>query len=184
MTIERHIIEKQREHPEARGVLSGLLSQIALAGKIISSEVNKAGLADILGLTGRENVQGEEDQKLDEFANQCFTRTFERSGQLCVMASEEEDDPIRIPDDLDVGGYVLLFDPLDGSSNIDVNVSIGSIWSIYRRVTPGGHGTLEDLLQRGCEQVAAGYVVYGSSTMLVYSTGAGVAVTTTSFTCT
>lgn len=174
VTIERHVLNMQLQHREARGDLSKLLYDIALTGKLISREVNKAGLVDILGETGTVNVQGEQVQKLDEFANQCFMKTFERGGQLCVMASEEEDDPIRIPEDLDVGGYVLLFDPLDGSSNIDANVSVGSIWSIYRRVTPSGHGTLEDLLQRGCEQVAAGYVAYGSSTMLVYSTGAGV----------
>ncbi len=174
MTIERHIIAQQREHPEARGVFSGLLSQIALAGKIISSTVNKAGLADILGLTGRQNVQGEDVQKLDEFANSLFIRCVDHGGYLCVMGSEEVEGVIPIPERHPAGQYVLLFDPLDGSSNIDVNVSIGSIFSIYRKIKDGGRGSIEDCLQRGSEQVAAGYLIYGSSTMLVYSTGHGV----------
>jgi len=175
VTIERHILNMQLQHPGASGDLSKLLYDIALTGKLISREVTKAGLVDILGETGVVNVQGEQVQKLDDFANQCFIKTFEQGGRLCVMASEEEDEPIPIPDGLELGDYVLLFDPLDGSSNIDANVSIGSIWSIYRRVTSDGHGTLADLLQKGCRQVAAGYVVYGSSTMLVYTTGSGVA---------
>lgn len=174
VTIDRHILNQQLQHPGARGDLSKLLYDIALVGKLIAREVTKAGLVDILGETGTVNVQGERVQKLDDFANECFLRTFEHGGQLCVMASEEEDDPVAIPADLEVGNYVLLFDPLDGSSNIDANVSIGSIWSVYRRVSEGGAGTLRDLLQCGCEQVAAGYIVYGSSTMLVYTTGTGV----------
>ncbi|NKB89625.1 MAG: class 1 fructose-bisphosphatase [Acidobacteria bacterium] len=174
VTIERHILDQQAAHPEARGDLSKLLYDIALTGKLIAREVNKAGLVDILGETGVTNVQGETVQKLDDFANECFVKTFDHGGQLCVMGSEEVDDPIQIPSKFECGDYVLLFDPLDGSSNIDVNVSVGSIWSIYRRKTESGPGTLEDLLRCGAEQVAAGYVVYGSSTMLVYTTGEGV----------
>ena len=174
VTIERHILDRQTRHPEARGELTQLLYDIALTGKLIGREVNKAGLVDILGETGITNVQGESVQKLDDFANECFIKTFDHGGLLCVMASEEEDDPIEIPGKFECGDYVLLFDPLDGSSNIDANVSVGSIWSIYRRKTDSGPGTLEDLLRRGSEQVAAGYVAYGSSTILVYTTGDGV----------
>ena len=175
VTIERHILDEQADHPEARGTLSQLLYDIALTGKLISREVTKAGLVDILGETGVTNVQGETVQKLDDFANECFIKTFDHGGQLCVMGSEEEDDPIAIPSKFECGDYVLLFDPLDGSSNIDANVSVGSIWSIYRRVSEPGPGTLDDLLQPGHKQVAAGYILYGSSTMLVYTTGQGVA---------
>ncbi len=174
VTIERHILDEQAAHPKARGDLSKLLYDIALTAKLIAREVNKAGLVDILGETGITNVQGERVQKLDDFANECFIKTFDHGGLLCAMASEEEDDPIAIPTKFECGDYVLLFDPLDGSSNIDANVSVGSIWSIYRRTSESGPGTLEDLLQRGAEQVAAGYVAYGSSTMLVYTTGDGV----------
>ncbi len=176
VTIDRHILNEQERHPGASGDLSKLLYDFALTGKLISREVTKAGLVDILGQTGTINVQGEEVQKLDAFANDCFVKTFDHGGRLCVMASEEVDDPIPIPDRFDKGEYVLLFDPLDGSSNIDANVSIGSIWSIYRRREPGAStaGRLEDLLRKGNEQVAAGYIVYGSSTMLVYTTGSGV----------
>jgi fructose-1,6-bisphosphatase I len=171
VTIDRYILEQQLSYPEASGDLSGLLYDIALTGKMIAREVRKAGLVDILGETGNVNVQGEEVQKLDEYANECFIKNFDHTGRLCVMASEEEEDPVPIPDRFECGNYVLLFDPLDGSSNIDANVSIGSIFSIYRRVTEtGGCGTLEDLLRKGCDQVAAGYVLYGSSTMLVYTT--------------
>jgi len=173
-TLERHILERQRQIPGATGDFTGLFQQIALAAKIINSRVRQAGLAGILGLTGAKNVQGEEVQKLDEFANNVLVRSVEAGGHLCVMASEEEDDPIRIPDNYPTGKYVLMFDPLDGSSNIDVDISIGTIFSIHRRVTLGRHGTLADCLQRGSSQVAAGYVIYGSSTVLVYSTGDGV----------
>jgi fructose-1,6-bisphosphatase I len=174
VTIDRYILDQQLSFPEASGDLSGLLYDIALTGKIIAREVSKAGLVDILGQTGTVNVQGEEVQKLDDFANECFIKNFDHSARLCLMASEEEDGPVMIPDKFRCGNYVLLFDPLDGSSNIDANVSIGSIFSIYRRVTEGdGPGTLEDLLRKGCDQVAAGYVLYGSSTMLVYTTGHG-----------
>ncbi len=174
VTIDRYILEQQLSHPEATGDLSGLLYDIGLTGKMITREVSKAGLVDILGQTGDINVQGEVVQKLDDYANECFIKNFDHSGLLCVMASEEEEAPVPIPEKFDRGTYVLLYDPLDGSSNIDANISIGSIFSIYRRVTEGGaSGTLEDLLRRGCEQVAAGYVLYGSSTMLVYTTGHG-----------
>ena len=174
VTIGRYILEEEHRFPEAKGDLSGLLYDIALTGKMIAREVSKAGLVDILGQTGTINVQGEEVQKLDEYAHECFVKNFDHSARLCVMASEEEEGIIPIPGKFDTGNYVLLFDPLDGSSNIDANVSIGSIFAIYRRATADGPGTMEDVLRRGSEQVAAGYVLYGSSTMLVYSTGDGV----------
>lgn len=175
MTLERHIIEGERMHPEATGELSRLLSDLAIAIKVISIEVNKAGIVDILGLTGDENVHGESVRKLDLYAHDMMYKAMDHGGHLCIMASEEEEDIIHIPSDFEIGRYVLLFDPLDGSSNIDANVSIGTIFSIYRRVSEDGKpGTLEDCLQQGCKQVAAGYVVYGSSTMLVYTAGHGV----------
>ncbi len=174
VTIDRYILDQELKHPQASGDLSGLLYDIALTGKMIAREVKKAGLVDILGQTGHVNVQGEDVQKLDEYANECFIKNFDHTGRLWVMASEEEDDPVPIPEKFECGAYVLLFDPLDGSSNIDANVSVGSIFSIYRRVTEAGRrGRLEDLLRKGCDQVAAGYVLYGSSTMLVYTTGHG-----------
>ncbi len=175
MTIERHIIEEERLHPEATGELSRLLSDLAIAIKIISLQVNKAGLVDILGLTGDENVHGEHVKKLDMYAHDMLFKAMDHGGHLCVMASEEEEDIIRIPDDFKLGKYVLLFDPLDGSSNIDANVSIGTIFSIYKRITPDHTpGTLDDCLQPGMKQVASGYAVYGSSTILVYTAGHGV----------
>jgi len=174
MTLERHILERQRQIPGATGDFTALFQQIALAAKIINSRVRQAGLAGILGLTGQRNVQGEEVQKLDEFAHNVMVRSVEAGGHICVMASEEADDIIRIPDQYPTGKYVLLFDPLDGSSNIDVDISIGTIFSIHRRQTLGRHGSLADCLQRGSSQVAAGYVIYGSSTVFVYSTGDGV----------
>lgn len=174
VTIERHIIEAERQHPGARGAFSNILYDIALAAKIIAREVNQAGLVDILGRTGDVNVQGEEVQKLDLFANDVIYRALDHTGTLACMASEEAEEVIPIPDEFPAGDYVLLFDPLDGSSNIDVNVSIGTIFSIHRKVSGGDRGTLEDCLQPGRRQVAAGYVVYGSSTMLVYTHGSGV----------
>ena len=175
MTLARHIIEGEKKHPGATGELSKLLSDLSLAAKVISLEVNKAGLVDILGFTGDNNVHGEKVKKLDIYAHDMLLRAMEHGGHLCVMASEEEEDIIHIPSPYKVGKYVLLFDPLDGSSNIDANISIGTIFSIYRRIsTDGKPGTLEDCLQQGLKQVAAGYVVYGSSTILVYSTGEGV----------
>ncbi|MBI2894067.1 MAG: class 1 fructose-bisphosphatase [Deltaproteobacteria bacterium] len=173
-TIERHIFERQRATSSATGELSGLLQQIATASKIINSKVNQAGLADALGVTGEVNVQGEEVQKLDEFANSILIRCVEAGGHLCCMASEEVEELITIPDRFTTGKYVLMFDPLDGSTNIDVNISIGTIFSVHKRMTTGRNGTVADCLQRGTEQVAAGYVIYGSSTMFVYSTGEGV----------
>lgn len=175
MTLNRHIMEMQRLYPEATGEFSALLTDLGYAVKSISSVVNKAGLSNILGLTGQMNVQGEEVQKLDVYANAALTRAMEHGGHLCAMASEESDEPIPIPPGYPYGKYVLLFDPLDGSSNIDANISIGTIFGIYRRKTASGPGTLEDLLQPGRELACAGYVVYGSSTVLVYTTGQGVA---------
>jgi fructose-1,6-bisphosphatase I len=174
-TIERYILEQQRDHPEATGALTSILYDMALAGKLIASHTSRAGLVDVLGATGTTNVQGEEVQKLDEYAERTIYRLNDHTGRLAVMASEEEDDIIPIPDHHPKGKYVLLYDPLDGSSNIDVNVSVGTIFGIYRRKSPdGGPGTLEDCLQPGRNLVAAGYIVYGSSTMMVYSTGQGV----------
>lgn len=175
ITIERHIAETQRRFPEARGNFSGLMNNIALAAKMISAHVNRAGLVDILGETGEENVQGERVMKLDHYANETLIRVVGGGGHVCAMGSEENEEMIRVPHDCEQGRYVLLFDPLDGSSNIDVNVSIGTIFSILRRVTPdGGAADYPDLLQPGYRQVAAGYVIYGSSTMFVYSAGMGV----------
>lgn len=174
VTIERFILDQQRIYPDATGTLTNILYDIALAAKIIASKTTRAGLADILGSAGKENVQGEVVQKLDEYADQIIFKLNDHTGRLAVMASEEHEEIIPIPDRFPVGPYVLLYDPLDGSSNIDVNVSIGTIFAIYRRKTTEGRGTLEDCLQRGSDLVAAGYVIYGSSTMLVYSTGQGV----------
>lgn len=174
-TLARFIMEEERRHAEATGGFSALLSQISLAAKVIHREVSRAGLVDILGLTGQENVQGEEVQKLDIFANDSLVGMFEDSGLLCAMASEEEEGIIPIPADQPRGAYTLAFDPLDGSSNIDVNVNIGTIFSIHRR-TSASDGVADegDFLQPGNRQVCAGYVLYGTSTMLVYSTGQGV----------
>ena len=174
MTLERFIIEQERLHPEATGDFPRLLQNITLAAKVISREVNKAGLVDILGTTGLINVQQEEVQKLDVFANQTIKESLDHTGYLCVMATEEDEDIVPIPEQFTTGKYVAMFDPLDGSSNIDVNVSIGTIFSIYKRVTESGPGTREDCLQVGTKQICAGYVLYGSSTMMVFTTGAGV----------
>ncbi len=176
VTIERFIIEQERRFfPEATGELSNLLYDICLAAKIISRNVRRAGLSDILGELDTTNVQGELQQKLDVFANDTVRNSVQHTGRTCVLASEEDEEPVPVPEGLPVGKYVLLYDPLDGSSNIDVNVPIGTIFSIHRRLTPeGGPGTLEDCLQPGRTQVAAGYILYGSSTVLVYTTGKGV----------
>ena len=173
ITISRQLMDDQLLHPEATGALTGLLSDLVVAGKIISSEVNMAGLADILGQSGRTNIQGENVQKLDVFANQTIKRRMEQCGHICVMASEEDDDPIPALAGYE-GNYTIAFDPLDGSTNIDVNVSVGTIFSIHRRVSDGPQWSLDDLLQKGTRQVAAGYIIYGSSTMMVYTTGSGV----------
>jgi fructose-1,6-bisphosphatase I len=174
VTIERHIIDGELAHPGASGSLSTILRQLTLAVKLIYREVSRAGLANIIGLVGRENIHGEQVKKLDMFANETIYKAMDHIGKLCVMASEENEDIVHIPDKYPTGKYVLLYDPLDGSSNIDVTVSIGTIFSIYRRMTPSGHGSLDDCLQPGYKQVAAGYIVYGSSTMFVYTTGDGV----------
>jgi fructose-1,6-bisphosphatase I len=174
VTIDRFIIEQERLHPEATGELSGLLYDMALAAKMIANKVRSAGLADILGATDSQNVQGEVQQKLDVLANEIVIKAMDHGGRLCAMASEEEPDLIQIPEGFKCGKYVLLFDPLDGSSNIDVNVPVGTIFSVMRKITRSTRGEMEDVLQPGRRQVAAGYVIYGSSTMLVYTTGQGV----------
>ncbi|MFN8468457.1 MAG: class 1 fructose-bisphosphatase [Caldilineaceae bacterium] len=173
VTIERFILDQQHEHPDATGTLTNVLYDMALSAKIIASKTTRAGLAEVLGSAGEENVQGEEVQKLDVFAQRTIFRLNDHTGRLAVMASEEEEDIIPIPERFDVGKYVLLYDPLDGSSNIDVNVSVGTIFGIYHRKTTSGRGTLEDCLQRGRDLVAAGYILYGSSTMMVYATAGG-----------
>lgn len=174
ITIDRHIIDQERKHPEATGAFSNILTDIALAAKLIAREVNKAGLVDILGATDKTNIHGERMQKLDVYANDVIFRALDHTGHLCCMASEEEDEILEIPPQFKTGNYALLYDPLDGSSNIEANVSIGTIFSIHRKVSKGERGCAEDCMQVGRRQVAAGYIVYGSSTMLVYTTGAGV----------
>jgi len=174
VTIERFIMDQERQHPEATGELSNLLYDIALGAKIVAAAIRRAGLVNILGAAGHTNVQGEMQQKLDIFANDTFKNAMGHTGRVCVMASEEEEELIPIPDGYPQGKYAVLFDPLDGSSNIDVNAAVGTIFSIYRRQSMEGQGTLADVLQPGVSQVAAGYVMYGSSVMMVYSTGAGV----------
>jgi len=176
-TLGEFIIENQEEFKYSSGELSRLINSIRLAGKVVNHEVNKAGLVDIIGSVGTDNVQGEEQQKLDVYANEVFIRALTNREIVCGIASEEEDSYISIQGahEDNENKYVVLIDPLDGSSNIDVNVSVGTIFSIYRRVTPHGTPvTEEDFLQPGNQQVAAGYIVYGTSTMLVYSTGYGV----------
>lgn len=172
INIERFILEQQPVH--AHGDLTNLLYDIALAAKIISHKVNRAGLVDILGRADNINVQGEEQQKLDLFADDIIRRICDHTGRVCVMASEERDGLIEIPAPYKKGPYALVFDPLDGSSNIDVNVSIGTIFGIFRAVDDAQRGREADLLQPGYALAAAGYVLYGSSTMMVYSTGSGV----------
>ncbi|MEO8139718.1 MAG: class 1 fructose-bisphosphatase [Gemmatimonadota bacterium] len=174
-TIERWILDQEDKYPEATGELSNLLYDIALAAKIIAASIRRAGLVNILGSAGNTNVQGEEQQKLDVFANETMTNALNHTGRVCVMASEEDEMIIPVPDQYAPGKYAVLYDPLDGSSNIDVNGAVGTIFSVYRRVSREGKGSLADVLQPGCKQVAAGYVIYGSSTMLIYSTGQGVA---------
>ncbi|GAA3532223.1 class 1 fructose-bisphosphatase [Zobellella aerophila] len=178
ITLGEYIVKKQSEYPNATGELTSLLSSIRRAAKVVNREINRAGLvSDIIGGSfGRENAQGEVQQKLDVFANDIFKAALEARGEVCGIASEEEDDFVVFDSHTSANSkYVVLMDPLDGSSNIDVNVSIGTIFSIYRRISePGGPVTLEDFLQPGINQIAAGYVVYGSSTMLVYTTGNGV----------
>jgi len=173
--LDEFIISREKDFPYATGELSALLRDLGVAAKIVHREVNKAGLVDILGSTGNSNVQGEEVKKLDIFANEVFISSLSAGGECAAVASEEDEGIIETDNDYSsTGKYVVAMDPLDGSSNIDVNVSIGTIFSIYRRVTESGKATIEDFLQPGKNLVAAGYVVYGSSTMLVYTTGNGV----------
>jgi fructose-1,6-bisphosphatase I len=174
VTVQQHILDEQRRYrPRASGEFSWLLSGITLATKIVADAVRRAGLADLVGTAGKQNVQGETQQKLDVLANQALLHCLGKRGNVAVMASEENEEPIVVPRDQEHGRYVVIFDPLDGSSNIDVNVSVGTIFSILRR-EPGVRDPQIDVLQSGRQQVAAGYVVYGSSTMLVYTTGHGV----------
>ncbi|MFH0844931.1 MAG: class 1 fructose-bisphosphatase [Pseudomonadota bacterium] len=176
ITITQHILNQQRENPEATGAFTHLLTELIVAAKVISREVNKAGLVDILGHTGEINVQEEQVQKLDIFSNRVIIERMQHIGQLCCMGSEEIADLIEIPSQYPKGNYILVFDPLDGSSNIDVNVSIGTIFGIYKKIDmeKDGDVMLSDILQPGYKQVAAGYFIYGSSTIMVYTTGDGV----------
>jgi len=175
LTLGQFIIEKQSDFPYAKGELSRLLRDIGIAAKIVNREVNKAGLMDILGDVGTINIQGESQKKLDVFANEQFIAALKSGGECCIVASEENDEFVYIDGEVSKNAkYIVAMDPLDGSSNIDVNVAVGTIFSIYRRVSIDGKATLGDVLQNGTEQVAAGYIIYGSSTMLVYTTGKGV----------
>ncbi len=175
ISLGEFIIERQSDFKYAKGELSRLFSAISLAARIINREVKRAGLNGILGDFGSTNVQGEEVKKLDVFSNEQFIHALKERGEVCAIASEENEGMIEFNGEFSkTGKYIVAFDPLDGSSNIDVNVSVGSIFSIYRRKTEGDCATLDDFMQAGVEQVAAGYVIYGSSTMLVYSTGNGV----------
>jgi fructose-1,6-bisphosphatase I len=174
VTLERHIIEQERTYPEATGALSSILYDLAFAAKMIAREVTMAGLVDILGGTDARNIHDEQVQKLDVWADDVIFKALDHGGHLCCMASEEQEHYIPIPDRFPTGKYALLYDPLDGSSNIEANVSIGTIFSLQRKISDTERGDLTDCLQSGRQQVAAGYIVYGSSTMLVYSTGHGV----------
>lgn len=175
LTLGQFIIDRQADFPYAKGELSRLLRDIGIAAKIVNREVNKAGLIDILGSAGKTNIQGESQQKLDVYANEQFISALTRGGECCIVASEENEEIISIASGHATGGkYVVAIDPLDGSSNIDVNVPVGTIFSIYRRLSGEEPANLSDVLQAGINQVAAGYIIYGSSTMLVYTTGKGV----------
>lgn len=173
MALTKFLLEEQRKHPHSTGNFTALFSDLLIAAKIISHRVNKAGLINILGEAGYSNVQGEEVQKLDEFANSTVIKTMEHGGHLSGMVSEESEGIIRIPDSYPRGHYLLVFDPLDGSSNIDVNISVGTIFSVMKKETEG-EAEEKDFLKAGAAQVCAGYIIYGSSTMLVYTTGFGV----------
>ena len=175
VTVTEHLLVHQKQTPHATGKFTGLLYDLILSGKTISRRINKAGLLDILGGTGEVNVQGENVQKLDDIANRIMIYRMERSGAICAMSSEEEASLIRVGPEFPRGDYILIFDPLDGSSNIDVNVNVGTIFSIHRRPEGRtGEVTMDEVLQPGRNQVAAGYILYGPSTMLVLSTGQGV----------
>jgi len=174
-TLGQFIIERQDDFPYAKGELSRLLRDLAIAAKIVNREINKAGLVDILGEAGTTNVQGEGQKKLDVYANEQFIAALQSGGECCIVVSEENDEYIYIDSQISKDAkYIVAIDPLDGSSNIDVNVGVGTIFSIYRRISTTGKATLDDVLQKGTQQVAAGYIIYGSSTMLVYTTGKGV----------
>ncbi|MFM6976055.1 MAG: class 1 fructose-bisphosphatase [Sphingobacteriaceae bacterium] len=174
-TLGQFIIEKQSDFPYAKGELSRLLRDIGIAAKIVNREVNKAGLVNVLGDAGSMNIQGEDQKKLDVYANEQFISALASGGECCIVASEENDEMVRIDSVVSKNAkYIVAIDPLDGSSNIDCNVAVGTIFSIYRRKSTDGPGELSDVLQKGTEQIAAGYIVYGSSTMLVYTTGKGV----------
>jgi len=175
ITVQRHILEQERTYaPQATGDLTGLLWDLTIAAKVISNNVNRGGLAEIFGDTGEANVTGDLVRRLDRIAQDTIYKAMDHGGHLCAMVSEESPDMIPIPKKYPKGKYVLLYDPLDGSSNIEANVSIGTIFSVHRRLSAAGDGTLEDCLRKGSEQVAAGYFLYGSSTMIVYTTGQGV----------
>jgi len=174
ITLSQFVMKQEDLHPDATGEFTAVLLDIALAAKMINKAVIRAGLVDVLGETGRVNVQGERVQKLDVFAHETISRVLGLTGQLAVLASEEDEDIVPVPSGRRVGKYVVNFDPLDGSSNIDANVNIGTIFSVLPRLTVRGGGSLEDCLQPGRRQLCAGYVLYGSSTMLVYTTGQGV----------
>lgn len=176
ITLNDFITMKQKDFPYAKGELSSLLSHIGTAAKMVNKKINKAGLVDILGIAGQINIQGETQQKLDVYADEVFINALRSSGECCGIATEENENEISFTDTFAVNGkYIICIDPLDGSSNIDSNVSVGSIFSIYLRKSPRGEKVnVDDFLQEGSRQVAAGYIIYGSSTMLVYSTGNGV----------
>ncbi|GHV54417.1 fructose-1,6-bisphosphatase class 1 [Deltaproteobacteria bacterium] len=175
ITVTEHLLLHQKKSPAATGTFTNLLNDLILAAKLINRNVNSAGLLDVVGGTGKMNVQGEAVQKLDEYANTALIHRMERSGTLCALASEENADFIPVSQQFTRGDYILIFDPLDGSSNIDVNINTGTIFSILRRISPSGRDvTMEDILQPGFKQIAAGYFLYGPSTMMVYTTGLGV----------
>jgi len=174
LTLTRHILLEQRAHPAATGELSTILTQIGLAAKIIARAVSRAGLVDILGVTGSVNVHGEEVKELDEYANQIILNVFGQSGLVCTLASEEMEKPRHLSENCSHGKYALFFDPLDGSSNIDVNGTIGTIFSVHHRLRGDLHGSEKEWFQPGTQQVVAGYIIYGSSTLLVYTAGTGV----------
>ncbi len=174
VTIERHLLHEQGMFPQATGAFTQLMYDLALSAKLVARETTRAGLADILGRAGSTNIQGEDQQKLDVYADAVFFRMLDHTERICIMASEEHENPLEIPSEFNCGNYAILYDPLDGSSNIDYNVSVGTIFSVHRKISGGPRGELKDLLQPGYKQVAAGYIVYGSSTMMVYSAGKGV----------
>jgi fructose-1,6-bisphosphatase I len=173
-TIESHVLDLQRLHPSASGDFTSLLNDISFAAKVVNAEVNKAGLVDILGATGAQNIQGEYVQKLDDYANNVFLKCMGTRGQVCIYGSEELEDPVFVEPTQGTGRYIVVFDPLDGSSNIDANVSVGTIFGIWKRRSNRDKVSRDDLLQPGTNLEAAGYIIYGSSTMFVYTAGHGV----------